>query len=81
MKNIYVVIIKNNAGELSTAAFLSFNSAITYCAEDLEEHEHNVPDEDIEEYIEHAIDHLDSEMYFESDTGDTYWIEETTLNK
>lgn len=81
MKNIYVVIIKNNAGELSTAAFLSFNSAITYCVEDLLEHEHNVPDEDIEEYIEHANDCLDSEMYFESDTGDTYWIEETTLSK
>ena len=79
MKTIYVVIIKNPQGDLSTAGFLKFDSAVDYCIKDMCEY-----DQELEvdpEYQEKIAEELEEQMYYKSDFGDTYWIEETTLSK
>jgi hypothetical protein len=79
MKNIYVVIIKNSVSELSTVAFTNIDSAIDYCMDDICEHD---PQVDRSQTLQEGIlSELEEQLYFESQVGDTYWIEETTLNK
>lgn len=79
MKDIYVVVIMNSARELSTAGFLSIDSAIAYCMDDICEHDPQV--DESQKLQDSILEELEEQQYFESQVGDTYWIEFTTLNK
>ena len=79
MKTVYVVVIKNTHGDLSTAAFVRFDSAVAYCIEDICNYDQEL--EDDPEKQERIAGELEEQMYYRSEFGDTYWIEETTLIK
>jgi hypothetical protein len=79
MKTIYTVIIKNTQGDLSTASFLKFDSAVDYCVSEILQY-----DEELEENPDKQdkiMRELEDQMYYVSEFGDTYWIEEATLSK
>ena len=78
MKTVYVVVIKKPHGDLSTAAFLKFDSAVAYCIEDICNYDQEL--EDDTEKQEKIAEELEEQMYYRSEFGDTYWIEETTLS-
>ena len=78
-QDIWTVIIKNPQGDLSTASFLKFDSAVAYCIGDICNYDQEL--EDDPEKQEKIAGKLDEQMYYRSEFGDTYWIEESTLNK
>ncbi len=79
MKTVYVVVIKKPQNDLSTAAFLKFDSAVAYCIEDICNYDQEL--EDDPEKQDKIAGKLEEQMYYVSEFGDTYWIEETTLSK